>query len=238
MTTIKTDRHSIPLNINGVVINGDCNNVLKTIPSESIDLVLTDPPYLVSYRDRSGRTIANDSAPENVLGAFDDLYRVLKPNSFCISFYGWNRVDAFFQAWRHAGFTPVGHIVWRKDYASSTRFLKAHHEQAYVLVKGRPATPAEPLEDVRPWEYTGNRAHPTEKAVSILAPLVTAFSRPGGVVLDPFAGSGSTLVAASLSGRRYLGIELEQRYCQLAEKRLAGAAQFAGRRAAQLDKAA
>jgi adenine-specific DNA-methyltransferase len=220
------------MNINGVVINGDCNNVLKTIASESIDLVLTDPPYLVSYRDRSGRTVANDSEPENVLGAFDDLHRVLKPNSFCISFYGWNRVDAFFHAWRHAGFAPVGHIVWRKDYASSTRFLKAHHEQAYVLAKGRPATPAEPLEDVRPWEYTGNRAHPTEKAVSILTPLIEAFSRPGGVVLDPFAGSGSTLVAASLSGRRYLGIELEQRYCQLAEKRLAGVARFAGRRAA------
>jgi len=54
---------------------------------------------------------------------------------------------------------------------------------------------------VRPWEYTGNRAHSTEKAVSILEPLIQTFSRSGELVLDPFSGSGSTLVAAALSGR-------------------------------------
>ena len=214
------------------IINGDCTEVLKTIPDESVDFVLTDPPYFVRYKDRTGRTIANDSRPESVLGAFDDLYRVLKPDTFCISFYGWNRVDAFFRAWKGAGFTPVGHIVWHKNYASSTGFLKARHEQAYVLAKGRPAKPARLLDDVQPWEYTGNRSHPTEKAVSILEPLIETLSHPGDVVLDPFSGSGSTLVAAVLSGRRYLGIELESRYCQLAEKRLAGAVRFMQREAA------
>ncbi len=138
------------------IINGDCTEVLKTIADESVDFVLTDPPYFVRYKDCTGRTIANDSRPESVLGAFDDLYRVLKPHTFCISFYGWNRVDAFFHAWKSAGFTPVGHIVWRKNYASSTNFLNARHEQAYVLAKGRPAKPARPLDDVPAWEYTGN----------------------------------------------------------------------------------
>ncbi len=214
------------------IINGDCTEVLKTIADESVDFVLTDPPYFVRYKDRTGRMIANDSRPESVLGAFDDLYRVLKPDTFCISFYGWNRVDAFFNAWKGAGFTPVGHIVWRKNYASSTNFLNARHEQAYLLAKGRPAKPSNPLDDVRPWEYTGNRAHPTEKAVSILEPLIQTFSRPGDLVLDPFSGSGSTLVAAALSGRSYLGIELDSRYCQLAEKRLAGTARFIQRQVA------
>lgn len=204
------------------IIHGDCIEILTTLPDESVDLVLTDPPYLVRYRDRSGRTIANDDRPESVLGAFSDLYRVLRPDSFCISFCGWHHVDAFFQAWKNAGFTPVGHIVWCKDYASSTRFLRACHEQAYVLTKGRPEKPSQPLDDVQPWEYTGNRVHPTEKAVSILAPLVEAFSQPGDLVLDPFAGVGSTLVAAALLKRHYLGIELEASYCQLAERRLAG----------------
>jgi site-specific DNA-methyltransferase (adenine-specific) len=208
------------------IINGDCNAILKTVADESVDLVLTDPPYFVRYTDRTGRTLANDTHPESVLGAFDDLYRVLKPNRFCISFYGWNRVDAFFHAWRRAGFTPVGHVVWHKNHASSTGFLKARHEQAYVLAKGRPAKPTRPLDDVRPWEYTGNRVHPTEKAVSILKPLIETFSRPGNTVLDPFCGSGSTLVAASLAKRRYLGIEIDSRYCQLAEKRLLGAARY------------
>ncbi len=214
------------------IIKGDCTEVLKTIADESVDFVLTDPPYFVRYRDRTGRTIANDSRPESVLGAFHDLYRVLKPDTFCISFYGWNRVDAFYHAWKSAGFTPVGHIVWQKNYASRSGFLNSRHEQAYLLAKGRPAKPASPLDDVRPWEYTGNRAHPTEKAVSILEPLIQTFSRPGDLVLDPFSGSGSTLVAAALSGRSYLGIELDSSYCQLAEKRLAGAARFIQRQIA------
>lgn len=144
-----------------------------------------------------------------MLDAFPGIYQALKPDSLCICFYGWNRIDAFFEAWTAAGFRPVGHIVWHKSYASSTRFLRCCHEQAYVLAKGRPAKPARPIEDVQPWEYTGNRAHPTEKAVSILTPLIESFSQPGGLVLDPFSGSGSTSVAAALSGRRYLGIELD-----------------------------
>lgn len=144
------------------------------------------------------------------------VYRLLKPNTFCISFYGWTKVDAFFNAWRRAGFHPVGHLVWHKGYASSTGFLRATHEQAYVLAKGRPAKPAEPIDDVRQWKYTGNMRHPTEKDVSIVQPLIESFSRPGDVVLDPFAGSGSTLVAAALAGRRYLGIELEAGYCDVA----------------------
>ena len=208
------------------IIQGDCTEVLKTFPNESVDLVLTDPPYGVRYRDRSGRTIANDIDPAGVLAGFSDVYRVLKPDSFCISFYGWNKVDTFFQAWREAGFRPVGHIVWRKGYASSTSFLEARHEQAYVLAKGRPRKPAEPLSDVREWEYTGNRSHPTEKAISILQPLIRSFSRPGALVLDPFSGSGSSCAAAVFCGRRYIGIELEARYCRFARKRLAGAARY------------
>jgi site-specific DNA-methyltransferase (adenine-specific) len=109
----------------------------------------------VRYRDRLNRTIANDDRPERILGAFDDVYRVLKPHRFCVSFYGWNRVDAFLAAWRRAGFVPVGHIVWQKNYASSREFLEARHEQAYLLAKGGPAKPAQPLSDVRPWQYSG-----------------------------------------------------------------------------------
>jgi site-specific DNA-methyltransferase (adenine-specific) len=63
--------------------------------------------------------------------------------------------------------------------------------------------------------------HPTEKDVSILQPLIESFSKPGDLVLDPFAGSGSTLVAAAMAGRCYLGIELERQYCEVARERLA-----------------
>jgi len=214
------------------IVQGDCAEVLKSLPDGAADLAVTDPPYLVNYRDRNGRSIMNDGGDPAFLHAFADLYRVLKPDSFCVCFYGWNRVDEFFGAWKQAGFRPVGHIVWAKNYTSRSGFLQYRHEQAYVLAKGRPARPAKPLADVQPWTYSGNRAHPTEKAVSILTPLVRAFSKPGDLVLDPFAGSGSVPVAAALAGRRYAGIELEERYCALARKRLAGVARYTGRKAA------
>ena len=116
--------------------------------------------------------------------------------------------------------------VGQKTSASNPRFLEYRHEQAYVLAKGRPSLPAEPLSDVQPWIYSGNRSHPTEKAVDILKPLIEAFTQPGQVVLDPFAGSGSTLAAAALTGRSYLGVELEAKYCELIERRLAGVSRY------------
>ena len=82
------------------VIQGDCAVVLKALPDECANFVLTDPPYFVRYKDRSGRTIRNDTYPGQVLDVFNDVYRVLKPNSLCVSFYGWNRVDSFFSAWK------------------------------------------------------------------------------------------------------------------------------------------
>lgn len=93
------------------VLRGDCEQVLRRCSSESIDAVIADPPYGVRYRDRSGRSIANDEDPANIPRAFTDIYRVLKPDNFCVCFYGWNRVDAFFRAWRDAGLQPVGHLV-------------------------------------------------------------------------------------------------------------------------------
>lgn len=215
--------------IANTIIHGDCTEVLKTLPDASVDFVLTDPPYLVRYKDRLGRSVKNDDAPDIIINSFAELYRVLKPDSLCVSFYGFPKLDVFVAAWIKAGFRPVGHIIWRKDYASSVGMMKFSHEAAYVLAKGRPPRPQQPMQDVQPWEYTGNRAHPTEKAVGILKPVIEAFTAPGAVVLDPFSGSGSTSVAAALSRRRYIGIEMEQEYCQLAEKRLAGVARHMAR---------
>jgi adenine-specific DNA-methyltransferase len=135
-------------------------------------------------------------------------------------------VDAFFAAWKGAGFTPVGHIVFSKSYASSQRFLRYAHESAYVLAKGRPELPANPISDVQPWFYSDNHGHPTEKSVETLKPIIEAFTKAGDMVLDPFAGSGSSLIAAALLHRRYIGIELEEKYCDLARRRLADVTRY------------
>ena len=186
--------------LRNTVLHGDCVRLMRRMAAESVDLVLTDPPYLVRYRSRDGRTIANDDNGRWLCPAFAEAFRVLKPDSFCISFYGWNEADRFIGAWRAAGFRIAGHLVFQKPYASSARYLRHHHEQAYLLAKGDPR-PTLQLPDVRGWRYTGNRLHPTEKSVEVLKPLVEAFSAPGDLVLDPFCGSGSTLAAARSCGR-------------------------------------
>jgi len=205
------------------IVNGDCIEVMRTLPWASVDFILTDPPYLVNYRDRLGRSVANDANDGAWLKpAFRQMHRVLRPNSLAVSFYGWNKVDLFMAAWREAGFSIVGHIVFRKRYGSNARFLSYRHESAYLLAKGRPPLPASPVPDVLDWEYSGNQLHPTQKPVQPLKTLIGAFTKPGDVVLDPFCGSGTTLVAAQELDRRFIGIELDPDHHCTATKRLSG----------------
>ncbi len=214
------------------ILCGDAAVILSQYADRCVDLVVTDPPYLCNYKDRDGRTLANDDNPDAVLGVFDEVYRVLKPNSYCISFYGWNAIAEFSNAWANVGLKTIGHIVWPKRYASRSGHTQYRHESAFVLAKGWPPKPQNPISDVQEWEYSGNKRHPTEKAVSVIAPLIRGFSKPGDLVLDPFLGSGSTAVAAALNGRNYLGIELDKRYCYVARSRLEGVARYQQRKAA------
>jgi DNA modification methylase len=201
---------------------GDCVDVMAHMPQQCVDFVLTDPPYLVNYRDRSGRRVANDDNDAWLRPAFRQIHRVLKPNCLALSFYGWDKADIFITAWRAAGFEIVGHVVFQKNYASRTRYLGYRHESAYLLAKGRPPLPVTPASDVLDFPYSGNRLHPTQKPVEPLKTLIGAFTDPGAVVLDAFCGSGSTLVAARQMGRRFIGIDLDPAHHHTARQRLAG----------------
>ncbi|EHX6047870.1 DNA methylase [Salmonella enterica subsp. enterica serovar Agama] len=201
---------------------------MRGFPDRAVDLIVTDPPYLVGFKDRGGRQIAGDVTDEWLQPATHEMWRVLKKDSLMVSFYGWNRVDRFMAAWKAAGFYAVGQIVFTKTYASNRRSAKARrgfvnycHEGAYVLAKGRPVPPEKPLPDVLPFPYTGNPLHPTQKPVEALQPLIESFSAPGAIILDPFAGSASTCVAALQAGRRYIGIELMEQYHRAGQQRLA-----------------
>lgn len=205
------------------VIEGNSLKTMQAMPAGCIDLIVTDPPYLVAYRSRDGRRIAND-APSNSQWLYDtsrEMFRVLKPDSFCVSFYGWPQAGTFHNAWGKAGFRVVGNFVWAKPYASSIGYTRRHHECAALLAKGNPPRPSFVPSDVLTGRYTGNRLHPTQKPVELLAKFIQAYSRPGEIVLDPFAGSGSTAVAASQLNRRFIAIELMKTYADAAKNRLA-----------------
>jgi len=202
------------------ILNADCLKALPMLQNESVGFILTDPPYITRYRSRDGRVVPNDDNDAWFKPAFAEMYRVLASDSFAVSFYGWPMADRFLQAYRAAGFRVVGHFMFPKTYASNTRFVRYQHEAAFLLAKGDPRPPEKPIGDVIPWKYTGNKLHPTQKPLSVLTPLVETFSAEGDTVLDPFAGSGSTLMAAKSLGRSYIGFELDACYHAIARRRL------------------
>lgn len=129
------------------VIHGDCVQAMAGMPDACVDFVLTDPPYICGYRDRQGRTIANDTSSDWLEPAFCEVYRLMKPDTLCISFYGWTAMEPFLAAWQAAGLRRVGHIVFCKPYASRSGLFRAMHECAYVLAKGRPPLVATAADD-------------------------------------------------------------------------------------------
>jgi adenine-specific DNA-methyltransferase len=107
-----------------------------------------------------------------------------------------------------------------KRYASNERYVRYAHESAYLLAKGNPPQPTRVIRDVLEWRYTGNRLHPTQKPVMALRPPIAAFTRPGEIVLDPFVGSGTTVLAAKVLGRRFIGIDIDPMYAVCAQSRV------------------
>lgn len=203
--------------------HGDCREILPALPSDSIDMVLTDPPYLVSYSGRWGdetEIIKGDSDPSWVLPVFTEVNRVLKPDSLCLSFYGWPHADTFVGCWKSVGLRPVSAIAFVKNRIGFGRFTRSQHELAYLLAKGNPPRPAHAIEDVLHWERPEPQVHPNEKPIGAIARIARTYSPPDGLILDPFVGSGTTLVAARNLGRTAIGIEIEERYCEVAALKL------------------
>jgi DNA modification methylase len=203
--------------------HGDSREILPEFGAETFDLVLTDPPYLVSYSGRWGseyEPIEGDTDSSWVLPVYSEVYRVLRPDSFCLTFYGWPQAETFLSAWRQAGFRAVSDFVLIKERFGLGYYTRAQHEQAYLLAKGRPRKPEPTIPDVLDWRLTPPLAHPNEKPLLAITRLLGAFSDSNSFVLDPFCGSGTTLLAAQRFGIRAIGIEIEERFCEVAATRL------------------
>jgi site-specific DNA-methyltransferase (adenine-specific) len=208
----------------GVTIyHGDCREVLPQLAPESVDFVFTDPPYLVGFTgrfDSKHEAIVGDTDPGWLEPAFREVFRVLKADALCASFYGWPHADLFLGTWKAIGFRPVSHLTFVKRVWGLGRFTRSQHETAYLLAKGRPRAPAEAVSDTIEWERERDAVHPNQKPVGALLPLVVAYTTERQLVLDPFMGSGSTLRAAKDAGCRAVGVEIEERYCEVAARRM------------------
>jgi site-specific DNA-methyltransferase (adenine-specific) len=207
----------------GEVVNADCLQAMKLIPDKSIDICLTDPPYGIgadraqnkaseSRIKANGKTKAgrgwkqyektdwDNEIPKKEY--FDEIFRVSKNQII----WGGNYFT---------GYLPprMCWLVWDKGQREFsladgelawTSFDKAM--RIYCVPRGRA------LRD--------GRVHPTQKSLELFKWCLEKYSQPNDLILDPFLGSGTTARACKDLGRRFIGIELEEKYCQIAEERL------------------
>ena len=209
------------------LIHGDSLTVLRQMEPESVDAIITDPPYGINYVSPTGARIQNDTAP--FIWFLYDAFRVLKPGSSgrgtLVCFTRWDVQQVFIDAIRLAGFIVKSEVIWDKIQHGmgdlKSQFAPSH-ENIIFAVKGKFSFPGHrPKELLTHRKLPGSQMiPPTEKPVPLLADLITAVTKPGDLILDPFAGSGSTLVAAKKTGRRFTGIELDDVHYAKAQRRI------------------
>lgn len=223
--------------------NQSCFEYLKTIKDKSVSLVLIDPPYEVS-RDtnfQSGEPKGKDTDRFRLsmdFGNWDngftglsevikECYRVLKSGGTIICFYDLWKITTLKGYFEQAKFKQIRFIEWIKTNPvplnSKTNYLTNSREIAVVGVKGsKPTFHSEYDNGIynHPICHEKGRFHPTQKPVALLEELIEKHSNKGDLVLDCFAGSASTAVAAYNKNRDFVGCELSEEYYGKAVDRL------------------
>ena len=158
-----------------------------------------------------------------------DAFRVLKSGEAghggLICFTRWDVEQTFIDAMKIAGFNVKSEVIWDKVYhgmGDTKAAFAPSHENIVFAIKGKYSFPGSRPKDLVtfPKINSSKMVHPTEKPVGLLANLISSVTKPGDLILDPFAGSGSTLVAAKKTGRRFIGIELDDDYFVTAQRRI------------------
>lgn len=212
------------------IINDDCLKVMKEIPDKYFDLCITDPPYGIDFQSawRTDKSkwkpkIANDDKP--FTDFLPELFRIMKDDSAILVFTRYDVEEEFRIAMRKAGFIDKQQIIWDKvvhgmgdlegDFASQ-------HENIIFATKGNYKFPGErPKSVLRQIRVLPEELkHPNEKPVALMSALIRYTSKDGDKIIEPFVGSGATLVSAKELKRDFLGIEIDPTYCAVAEERL------------------
>lgn len=193
-----------------IIYNCDCRELLSAL--ERPDLVITDPPYGMSFQSnyrkvKHSAVAEDDSAPIVTVRKFVELAR-----NAAYVFCRWDNLNQFP--------IPSSLIAWVKNNWSMGDLKHEHGRQwegcAFYPQLGHKFIKRIP--DVIYADRTGNEFHPTQKPVGLLKSIIAC--NVGDVILDPFMGSGTTLIAAKELGRQAIGIELNESYCEIAVNRL------------------
>jgi len=219
--------------------NTDAVSFLKDIDSGSIDLVFTDPPYVISRetgfhavgkRGVKRFSLSMDFGPwdnpdeglhnELMKSVISEYFRVLKKGGACIIWYDIYKLESLKCFMETAGFKQIRFIEWVKKNPvplnSRVNYLTNCRETALTGVKeGKPVFNSKYDNGI----YTsaihrdgGKRLHPCQKPMNITIQIIEKHTNLGDTVLDTFAGSGTTLLAAAKCGRKFAGCEINREY--------------------------
>lgn len=220
------------------IINGDSVTAMKNMESECVDLIVTDPPYkTITGGDSNGK---NSERHKGMLSGnrklfkhqnikisdwMPEIYRILKNNSHCYIFTNALNLTEMLNESQKAGFKLHNLLIWEKNNCTPSQYYMKNCEYVLFLRKGK----AKWINDIGGSKTVhqfdniiGNKTHPCEKPVELLKFYIANSSNECDIVFDPFAGTGSTLVAAQELGRNFLGYELETSYFDIAISRLGG----------------
>jgi len=208
--------------------NGDCIDIMKQMKTDNIKVgcVVTDPPYGMDFKSNFRKEkydkIKNDSNLDWIDEFVNCTYDILEDNSHLYCFCSFHNVDLFKQALEKR-FKVKNILIWEKNNTSMGD-LKGDYAPKYEMIiychKGRRILNGRRDCNILRYKRTGNKNHPTEKPVDLLQFLIEKSTSVGEVVFDPFMGSGSTGIACGVSGREFIGIELDNNYFKIASKRI------------------
>jgi site-specific DNA-methyltransferase (adenine-specific) len=227
---------------------GDCVEVMAQIPEASIDAVLTDPPYSSGGRRENARSIRKsmtravedaDWIRGDAMSTSGFTYllrlcgiqwrRVLVPGGHALAFIDWRMAAPLAAALETADLRQHPILVWNKGKIGMGAIFRNQHEFIVHMTAGNPKAPQRrDVANVLTFPPVRDGDHPTEKPEPLLRTLLSVVCPPGGTVLDPFAGSGSTLSAAASLGMKAIGIEADERFCEVIAERFAQGDLFSG----------
>lgn len=206
------------------IIKGDCVDFLKSLPNNCIDLVITDPPYgdNVGY-GMGNKTIINNENPLVNCLALVECYRVLRKNSTLYNFTNWKHYPFLVEfIIKYTKFKIRHLIVWKKHNFGLGWAFRHQYELILVLEKGKPKYNLTDFSDVQAFNGINHnqQTHPHEKPVDLIIKMIKHSSKEGDLILDPFCGSGSVCVASQQMSRKFIGVDLDERWVGVARERL------------------
>jgi len=215
------------------VHHGDCLDLLKLVESKTVDAIVTDPPF--AFSDGSTRCDVHgiDATFYTcwLVDLFKHFYRVSKEEAIWFLWGDWKAFPCYSEALNKA--KPdywqrrwISHVFIHDRLSAGVGWPIRSSVECIALVKGRvtklSSTIKSPVNNIiySKWPHRRRHGHPASKSVEVAKKLISWACPPGGVLLDPFVGSGSVIVAAHELGRTFLGIEKESEFCELARDRV------------------